>query len=131
MLFQAQESLMITVHEAKGLPGGDLPDPPDPYVKLYLLADKTGKRDKKSKRKTDVEKDTVTPIYEKDFEYENLPLAKLQQNLKLEVTVVDNKGIFSRSSNMGRTEIDLSDIPQNRISNVWFDLSEIVEEDSD
>ena len=94
------------------------------------MAEKS-KRDKKSKRKTDVAKDTVTPYYEKDFEYENLPIAKLQQNLQLEVTVVDNKGIFSRSSNMGRTMVNLSDIPQNRINNQWFDLSEITEDDSD
>ena len=24
------------VHEAEGLPGGDLPDPPDPYVKVAV-----------------------------------------------------------------------------------------------
>ena len=32
-----REELKVTIFEAKGLPGGDLPDPPDPYVKLYLL----------------------------------------------------------------------------------------------
>ena len=32
-----RDELKVTVYEAKGLPGGDLPDPPDPYVKLYLL----------------------------------------------------------------------------------------------
>ena len=44
---------MVTVHEAKGLPGGDLPDPPDPYVKMYLL--KNAEKVKKSKQKTDYE----------------------------------------------------------------------------
>lgn len=121
-----QESLMITVHEAKGLPGGDLPDPPDPYVKMYLLPN----REKKSKRKTDAKKDTVTPIFDENFEYENLPIAKLQQNLQLEVTVVDRKGTFSRRAVMGRAIIELSEIPQKRIDNQWFDLTE-VDEDSD
>ena len=119
---------MVTVHEAKGLPGGNLPDPPDPYVKMYLL--KNSEKVKKSKQKTDYEKDTVNPQYEKDFEYEDLPIAKLQDNLQLEVTVVDRKGVFSRGSNMGRTIVDLAEIPRNRINNQWFDLSE-VEEDSD
>jgi len=121
-----QESLMVTVHEAKELPGGDLPDPPDPYVKMYLLPN----REKKSKRKTDAKKDTVTPIFDENFEYENLPIAKLQQNLKLEVTVWDNKGVFSRGAVMGRVIIELSEIPQKRIDNQWFDLVE-VDEDSD
>ena len=35
-----REELKVTIYEAKGLPGGDLPDPPDPYVKLYLLPGK-------------------------------------------------------------------------------------------
>ncbi len=42
--------MKVIVHQASGLPGSDLPDPPDPYVKLYLLPEKN----KKSKRKTEV-----------------------------------------------------------------------------
>jgi hypothetical protein len=41
LVFDAKrEELKVTIYEAKGLPGGDLPDPPDPYVKLYLLPGK-------------------------------------------------------------------------------------------
>ncbi len=29
-------SVKVFVHEAHGLPGGDLPDPPDPYVKVQF-----------------------------------------------------------------------------------------------
>jgi hypothetical protein len=35
--------------------GGELPDPPDPYVKLYLMPGK------KKKRKTQVVKDSGSP----------------------------------------------------------------------
>ena len=59
-----KQKLNITIHEAKELPGGDLPDPPDPYVKLYLLPE----RRTKSKRKTNVIKDTVTLVYDETFE---------------------------------------------------------------
>ncbi len=45
----------MTIHCATGLPGSDLPDPPDPYVKLYLLPE----RNKKSKRKTEVKRKTL------------------------------------------------------------------------
>ena len=66
---QDSEMLFVKLHEAKGLPGGDLPDPPDPYVKLYLLPD----RSKKSKRKSEVIKDSVTPVFE---EVRAMPKAK-------------------------------------------------------
>ena len=29
-------NFQVFVHEAEGLPGGDLPDPPDPYVKVVI-----------------------------------------------------------------------------------------------
>ena len=99
--FQAQETLFVTVHEAKGLPGGDLPDPPDPYVKMYLLPD----RSKKSKRKSDAKKDTVTPVYDENFQYE-IASSKLHSE-ELEVSVVDRKGIFSRRSTMGRVVVGM------------------------
>ena len=63
--------------------GGDLPDPPDPYIKLYLLPD----RSKKSKKKSDAKKDTVEPVYNEVFTY-NLSAANLETK-KLEVSVVD------------------------------------------
>jgi hypothetical protein len=122
---QDKEILMINVHEAKGLPGGDMPDPPDPYVKMYLLPE----RSKKSKRKSDAKKDTVTPIFDEEFEYDNLGASQLKST-KLEVSVVDKKGIFSRRATMGRTVIDLEKLTSEPIQRQWFDLTE-VEEDSD
>ena len=122
--FQKNEILQVHVHEAKGLPGGDLPDPPDPYVKLYLLPD----RPKKSKRKSDAKKDTVTPQYEETFDYE---IEASQLNFQeLEVSVVDKKGIFSRCATMGRVVIPLSEIISEDVMSQWFDLYE-VDEDSD
>merc|ERR1719210_3050739 len=119
----AQETLFVTVHEAKGLPGGDLPDPPDPYVKLYLLPE----RSKKSKRKSDAKKDTVTPVFEETFDYD---VEVLKMNSELEVSVVDRKGIFSRRATMGQVVIKLDDVISGDILNQWFDLLE-VDEDSD
>ena len=69
-----RQELKVFVHEAAGLPGGDLPDPPDPQVsfqavtrsntelllqvKVYLMPGK------KKKKKTEVVKDCVDPKYE-------------------------------------------------------------------
>ena len=80
-VLQKSGSLQVHVHEAKGLPGGDLPDPPDPYVKLYLLPE----RSKKSKRKSDAKKDTVTPVFEETFDYD---VEVLKMNSELEVIEV-------------------------------------------
>ena len=79
LILQKSGSLQVHVHEAKGLPGGDLPDPPDPYVKLYLLPE----RSKKSKRKSDAKKDTVTPVFEETFDYD---VEVLKMNSELEVS---------------------------------------------
>ena len=55
--------VIVVLHQARGLPGGDLPDPPDPYVKIYVLPGKN----RKTKRKSEVIKDTVNPVYEETF----------------------------------------------------------------
>ena len=70
---QDREVLKVFVNRAVGLPGAHLEDPPDPYAKLYLLPEKS----KKSKRKTDVVKDTTEPVYDEEFEYDDLPPARM------------------------------------------------------
>ena len=121
---QDKERLDFTVHQAAGLPGGDLPDPPDPYVKVYLLPE----RKSKSKRKTDVIKDTVNPVFDEQFDYD-LDLKDLGE-AALEVSVVDKKGIFARRALMGRAivELDRPDLVAGVTE--WFDLHE-EEDDSD
>ena len=71
---------------------------PDPYVKLYLLPD----RSKDSKRKTDVIKDSCSPQYDERFEYA-IPSNELTKRT-LEVTVVNKKGLLfmKRSPKMGQ-----------------------------
>lgn len=71
---------------------------PDPYVKLYLLPD----RSKDSKRKTDVIKDDCNPKYDERFEYP-IPPNELTQRT-LEVSVINKKGLLflQRSPKMGQ-----------------------------
>jgi len=117
----SKEELIVTVHEAKGLPGGDLPDPPDPYVKLYMLPE----RSKKSKKKSDVKKDTVNPIYDETFEYEMTSDELPRQ--QLEVSVVDRKGIFARGALMGRVVVNLAEVERRGGITEWY----LLEEDDD
>lgn len=71
---------------------------PDPYVKMYLLPD----RSKDSKRKTDVIKDSCNPVYDERIEY-SISTNELTQRT-LEVSVVNKKGFFhlQKSSTMGQ-----------------------------
>ena len=64
--------LMIHVNRAKGLAAADKNGFSDPYVKTYLLPDKT----KHSKRKTKIRKKTLNPVYQETLKV-----------LTLEVTV--------------------------------------------
>ena len=121
-----KEELKVVVHEARELPGGDLPDPPDPYVKLYLLPE----RSKRSKRKSDAKKDTVNPIYEETFEYDDLMVGDVR-DMSLEVSVVDRKGMFSRRALMGRIVVPLATLLESDgVSGQWYTLEE-ADDDSD
>lgn len=121
---QDKGKLKYVIHQAAGLPGSDLPDPPDPYIKIYLLPE----RSKKTKRKTEVVKDSCNPTYEESFEYE-IPLAKLGLSA-LEITVIDRKGIFARSPLMGRARVELNNPKLMTGYTEWFELEED-DDDSD
>lgn len=123
------------------LPGGDQPDPPDPYVKLYLLPD----RSTNSKRKTDVivatfkivfqlisvfsllffngfqiVKDTVNPVFDETFEYTVAPIDLPAR--ELEVSVINRKGRFARSPLMCSCVVILGHHDLSQAVTQWFDL---------
>ena len=54
-----KQKLRVTIHEARGLAAADSNGLSDPYVKTYLLPDKS----KHSKGKTEVKKKTLNPVY--------------------------------------------------------------------
>ncbi|QQP49966.1 Extended synaptotagminlike protein 2a [Caligus rogercresseyi] len=121
---QRKQRLTVIVHNAYGLPGSDLPDPPDPYVKLYLLPEKS----RKSKRKSEVVRDSCNPVYDEEFNYD-LPVEKLGST-QLEVSVIDKKGIFSKSPLMGRAVVDFVNSNIDVGFTDWYPLYE-EEDDSD
>ena len=59
-LFYKDGQLQIHISKARGLAAADSNGSSDPYVKTYLLPD----RSKGSKRKTKVRKKTLNPIYD-------------------------------------------------------------------
>ncbi len=52
--------LRVTIHNARNLAAADFGGSSDPYIKTYLLPD----RSKHSKRLTEIKKNTLNPVYE-------------------------------------------------------------------
>lgn len=74
----------------------------DPYVKCYLLPDKT----KLGKRKTTVKKKTINPTYNEILRFKLLMEVLKTQNLNVSVWHNDT---FGRNSFLGEVELDLSE----------------------
>ncbi|KAF0313358.1 Extended synaptotagmin-2 [Amphibalanus amphitrite] len=111
---RSKDALEITVHRVVNLPmQGD--DIPDPYVKTYLLPD----RSEKNKRKTKKLTDNCDPVYEETFEYKG-PLSEAQLRT-LEVLVVSKK-TFARNPVIGMKHIDLRGVNLEAGATEWFDL---------
>ena len=55
----SEGQLRVLLHYAQGLAAADSNGFSDPYVKIYLLPDKS----KHSKRKTEIKKKTLNPVY--------------------------------------------------------------------
>jgi len=117
-----KEELKLFVHEAANLPGSDLPDPPDPYVKIYLMPGK------KKKKKTAVVKDNGSPQFNEEFDFdidhEDVP------KYYLKLTVVDKKGVFAKSPVLGTVDINLDNPGLNHGLAGWYPLEDL-DEDSD
>ncbi|XP_059474297.1 extended synaptotagmin-2 [Neocloeon triangulifer] len=112
-----RQRLVVTVHKIENLPLDDPTNPPDPYVKLHLLPDKS----KEHKRKTETVKDDCNPNYEETFEYV-MSEGELHGR-KLEVSVLSNKNsMFSSNPLMGQVVITLSELDLSENNKDWYTL---------
>nr|XP_022907174.1 extended synaptotagmin-2 isoform X1 [Onthophagus taurus] len=112
-----RQRLIVVIHQIANLPLKDPSNIPDPYVKLYLLPD----RSRETKRKTVVVKDNCNPIFDESFEY-LISQGELSSQ-QLEVTVCTQKQLFYSSTNvMGQVIVDLSQFNLTQPINSWFDL---------
>ncbi|XP_014274129.1 extended synaptotagmin-2-B isoform X2 [Halyomorpha halys] len=110
----ARQRLIILVHKIANLPLKDPSNIPDPYVKLYLLPE----RSKDSKRKTETVKDNCNPVYDETFEYV-ISQGELSTR-QLEVTVLTQK--TWKSPVMGQVIINLAELDLNTAVTAWYDL---------
>jgi len=117
-----KEELKVFVHEAHGLPGGDLPDPPDPYVKIYLMPGK------KKKKKTEVVVNSGSPRFDEEFDFD-IDFSKVR-NHSLKISIWDKKGVFAKSPSLGACHISLDNPGLSQGIADWYPLHND-EEDSD
>ncbi|XP_069186651.1 extended synaptotagmin-2 isoform X5 [Procambarus clarkii] len=121
-----RSNLVIVVHQISNLPVEEDGELPDPYVKLYLLPD----RSKDSKRKTDVIKDSCNPKYDERFEY-SIPPNELTRRT-LEVNIINKKGLLflQRSPKMGQVHLDCGLLDADKVTQ-WYDIAPATDEDDE
>ncbi|KAK9512887.1 hypothetical protein O3M35_001202 [Rhynocoris fuscipes] len=118
-----RQRLIIIVHKIANLPLKDPSNIPDPYVKLYLLPE----RSKESKRKTETVKDNCNPVYDETFEY-IMSQGELTSR-QLEVTVLTQK--TWKSPVMGQVIVNLAEIDLTKAMTSWFDLQPEVQKEKE
>jgi len=121
-----KSNMVVVVHKVENLPLEEDGEIPDPYVKLYLLPDKS----KDSKRKTDVIKDEQNPVFDERFEY------SISQNelthRTLEVSVINKKGFtfLAKSATMGQIRLDCGLLDPDSVTQ-WYDLNPEINSDEE
>ncbi|KAL6117475.1 sytl4 [Pungitius sinensis] len=95
------QSLHVFIKECRGLAYGDAAKQlSHPYVKCYLLPDKS----RQSKRKTSIKRNTVNPVYEETLKYS---IGRTQLVTRSVLISVWHYGRFSRNAFLGEVEIAL------------------------
>ncbi|KAJ8255134.1 hypothetical protein GJAV_G00201300 [Gymnothorax javanicus] len=95
------QTFLVLVKECRDLACGDtVRRRSNPYVKCYLLPDKS----RQSKRKTTTKRNTVNPVYNETLKYSITHSQLLTRSLQLSVW---HHGRFSRNAFLGEVEVPL------------------------
>ncbi|BFZ23353.1 hypothetical protein BsWGS_26392 [Bradybaena similaris] len=115
---QRSSSLEVHVKQCRDLAPADVKrDRSDPYVKTYLLPDKT----RSSKRKTRIKKHTLNPVFDEILKYQISDVELQSRSLWLTVWHNDRLG---RNDFLGEVTIPLDYYRFDESSPQWFPLQE-------
>nr|XP_037868887.1 uncharacterized protein LOC101746698 isoform X2 [Bombyx mori] len=92
----------------------------DPYVKVYLLPDKS----KAGKRKTKVKKNTLNPVFEETLSFAQTLASLSSRTLWLSVWHAD---MFGRNDFLGEVSLPLADVVFDDPAPTWYKLHERTE----
>ncbi|KAM7338545.1 hypothetical protein ACRRTK_002029 [Alexandromys fortis] len=99
---QRTQTLIIHVKECHQLAYADeAKKRSNPYVKTYLLPDKS----RQGKRKTSIKRDTINPLYDETFRYEISESLLAQRTLQFSVW---HHGRFGRNTFLGEAEVHMN-----------------------
>uniref|UniRef100_A0A4W6FJQ7 Extended synaptotagmin 2 n=2 Tax=Lates calcarifer TaxID=8187 RepID=A0A4W6FJQ7_LATCA len=113
-----RNKLIVVVHACRNLIAFTK-DGSDPFIRLYLLPDKS----RTGRRKTSTMKRTLNPVYDQTFEF-SVSIVELHRRT-LDVAVKNGGSILSKHKGLlGKVLVDLSGEDISRGWTQWYDLTE-------
>eukprot|EP00062_Callorhinchus_milii_P014340 gi/632963393/ref/XP_007897854.1/ PREDICTED: synaptotagmin-like protein 1 isoform X2 [Callorhinchus milii] len=113
---EAKNEFQIQVAQCRGLSIANIKkSTSDPYVKTYLLPDRT----QPSKRKTSVNKGTLNPVFDEILRYNINKQELFKRTLNVSVWHNDSLG---RNVYLGETEVDMKNWDWKNSELEWYDL---------
>ncbi|XP_070708869.1 extended synaptotagmin-2-B isoform X2 [Pempheris klunzingeri] len=113
-----RNKLIVVVHACRNLIAFTK-DSSDPFIRLYLLPDKS----RTGRRKTSTMKRTLNPVYDQTFEF-SVSMVELHRRT-LDVAVKNGGSILSKHKGLlGKVMVDLSGDDISKGWTQWYDLSE-------
>ncbi|KAL7880927.1 hypothetical protein SRHO_G00031810 [Serrasalmus rhombeus] len=112
-----RNKLIVVVHACRNLIALGK-DSSDPYIRLYLLPDKS----RSGRRKTSTMRKTLNPIYDQSFEF-IVSVVELHRRT-LDVAVKNGGGLLSKHKGLlGKVLVDLTNGDISRGWTQWYDLN--------
>ncbi|XP_042366240.1 extended synaptotagmin-2 [Plectropomus leopardus] len=113
-----RNKLIVVVHACRNLIAFTK-DGSDPFIRLYLLPDKS----RTGRRKTSTMKRTLNPVYDQTFEF-SVSMVELHRRT-LDVAVKNGGSLLSKHKGLlGKVLVDLSGEDISKGWTQWYDLSE-------
>ncbi|XP_063730053.1 extended synaptotagmin-2 isoform X2 [Eleginops maclovinus] len=113
-----RNKLIVVLHACRNLIAFTK-DGSDPFIRLYLLPDKS----RTGRRKTSTMKRTLNPVYDQTFEF-SVSMVELHRRT-LDVAVKNGGSILSKHKGfLGKVLVDLSGEDISKGWTQWYDLSE-------
>ncbi|XP_051503708.1 extended synaptotagmin-2-like isoform X2 [Myxocyprinus asiaticus] len=113
-----RNKLIVVVHACRNLIALTR-DGSDPYIRLYLLPDKS----RSGRRKTSTHKKTLNPIYDQSFEF-SVSIVELHRRT-LDIAVKNGGGLLSKHKVLlGKALVDLASEDISKGWTRWYNLTE-------
>lgn len=113
-----RQRLVVVVHKCVNLIPCDTNDNlADPYVRLFLLPDKSSG----GKKKTQTIKNTLNPVWDETFEFQVTHLDLPKKTLELSVKN-DTSFYSSNKKFIGIAQVHMLNMDQTKAATYWFDL---------